>query len=239
MKLRTSVATAVAATAAVLAVGAAPANAATTAPAAKNHTSVSINASTRWAHYGQWITLTAHLGKTSSNRDVTIYRSPAGERTQVVKSGKVDRYGNLRAQVWMGRNTAFTVRFAGDAKDTAASSTVNVHDAAVVKGYLIKADYSSNGWAYYKVGSKHYPTLVGTVSPNKAGEAIWFHLQVYYKGQWVNVNTSSLPVNSDGTFGAFWSGPRAGWSWRVSANFNGDSTNDGSGYAWHYFKTVK
>ncbi|WP_152648519.1 hypothetical protein [Streptacidiphilus anmyonensis] len=238
MKLRTTVATAVAATAAVLAVGAAPANAAT---AAKVNPQLSLSASTQNATYGQTITLTAHLGKTASNRTVSIYRSPVGEAAnQVVKTGKVDSSGNLRVSLWMGRNTGFTVKFAGDAGDNAASRSVYVHDAAVVSASMVKADYSQSGWAYYHVGSQHFPTFAGKVSPNKANEPINIHLQVYYKGAWVNAYAAqAFQLDSSSSFGVYWKGLNAGWSWRVAATFNGDSTNSGSGYAWHYFKTVK
>ncbi|RAG83627.1 hypothetical protein DN069_20940 [Streptacidiphilus pinicola] len=227
MKLRTSVATAVAATAAVLAVGAAPANAATTA---KVNPQLSISASTTNATYGQWVTLTAHLGKTASNRTVTIYRSPAGETTQVVKSGKVDRYGNLRTSVWMGRNTGFTVRFAGDSRDNAAARGVYVHDAAVMHQWMTQGTYSA--------GQK--PTIEGYVSPNKAGESVYAHLQVWYQGRWqtLQVTPSSFQLSSNSSFKITTSGLPAGYSFRQTFTFNGDALNGGSGYHWVYFKTA-
>ena len=227
MKLRTSVAAAVAATAAVLAVGAAPANAAT---AAKVNPQLSISASTTNATYGQWVTLTAHLGKTASNRAVTIYRSPAGEATQVVKSGKVDRYGNLRASVWMGRNTGFTVTFAGDSRDNAASRGVYVHDAAVMHQWMTQGTYS-NGQS---------PVVEGYVSGNRQ-VTIYPHLQIWAQGAWhtVNMTPTNFLTGTTGKFKITSNGLWAGYSYRQTVNFNGDSLNGGTGYHWQYFKITK
>ncbi|WP_042378762.1 hypothetical protein [Streptacidiphilus melanogenes] len=237
MKFRTAVATAVAATAAVLAVGAAPANAAT---AAKVNPQLSLTASTLNAVDGQTITLTAHLGKTASNRTVSIYRSPAAEAAnQLVKAGKVDSSGNLRVSVWMGRNTGFTVKFAGDSGDNAASRSVYVHDAAVIKQSMQKPAYINSGWNYFH--STQPVIEQSQVYPSKAGKTVYFHVQQYYSGAWHNVglqySSATLDANSSTWFG--WKSIPAGITLRFATTYNGDSLNTGSGYHWVYVKTVK
>jgi hypothetical protein len=227
MKFRNA-AVAVATAAAALTVAAAPADAAT---AAKTNPTLSISASTRWAHYGDTVTLTAHLGKTAANRTVTIYRSPAGETSnQVVKTGKVDRYGNLRASVWLGRNTSFSVKFTGDAKDNAATRSVYVHDAAVVHQWMTQGTYA-NGQA---------PAIEGYVSGNRQ-VTIYPHLQIFAQGAWrtVDMSPTNFLTGTTGKFKITSNGLWAGYSYRQTVNFNGDSLNDGSGYHWTYFKISK
>jgi hypothetical protein len=183
--------------------------------------------------------VTAHLGRTASNRTVTIYRSPAGQATTVAKSGKVDRYGNLRTSVWMGRNTSFSVKFAGDSRDNAASRSVYVHDAAVVKQGMVKPAYISGGWNYFH--SNQQVLEASQVAPNKAGEKVYFHVQQYYSGAWHNVtlkySSDILDKNSSTWFG--WQSIPAGITLRFATTYNGDSVNSGYGYHWQYVKTVK
>lgn len=222
MKFRTSVATAVAATAAVLAVGAAPANAATTAA---RPTSLTLKASTNHAQYGQWVELTAHLGRTASNRTVEIDNGRS-----VVKKGHVDAHGNLTAWVKSAVNSWYTAKFTGDSRDKAARVGTWVTSAAVMHEWMTSSVYTGG----------QNPTIRGYVSPNKQGEYVHAHMQIWYQGAWQNLQLSpdSFKLGPHSEFQISTSGLWSGYSYRQAFTFNGDSQNTGTGYHWVYFKVA-
>jgi hypothetical protein len=231
VKFRTSVATAVAA-AAVLAVGAAPADAASAA----KPTSLTIKASTNHAQYGQWVELTAHLGATASNRTVEIDNG-----SSVVKKGRVDAHGNLAAWVKSAGTTTFVATFAGDSRDQAAKAGTYVTSAAVVKGWLNAGYAKDHGWELYHVGQKLI--FNGTVAPRKG--TLKVHLQGYWNNTWHDLALDPKLANdpTDGN-GYTWFGwpkgiTQANVAARIAFTFDGDSRNAAGSSGWSYFAVTK
>ena len=69
------------------------------------------------AGYHQPVTLTARLGATYANRDVSIYAQPYGTTTRrLIKSGRVSASGNLSVRYAPATDTTFSAVFAGDAR---------------------------------------------------------------------------------------------------------------------------
>ncbi|WP_042370147.1 hypothetical protein [Streptacidiphilus neutrinimicus] len=233
MKFRTTVATAVAATAAVLAVGAAPANAAT---AVAKPTSLTLKASTNHARYGQSVELTAHLGTTASNRTVEIDNG-----SSVLKKGRVDAHGNLAVWVKSASNTTYVAKFAGDSRDRAAKASTYVTSAAVVKGWLNAGYKNDQGWQLYHVGQKI--TFNGTVAPRKA--TLTVHLQGYWNNTWhtltIDPKLVKDPTNASGYTWFGWPNgiTTANVAARVSFTFDGDSRNAAASSGWSYFAVTK
>lgn len=229
MKLRTSVATAVAATAAVLAVGAAPADAAT---AAAKPTSLSIKASTNHAQYGQWVKLTAHLGATASNRTVEIDNG-----NSFVKKGHVDSHGNLTAWVKSTSNTWYVAKFAGDSRDKAAKSGTYVTSAALVKGWLNAGYRNDQGFELYHVGQKI--VFNGSVAPRK-GE-LKVDMQGYWNNTWHDLRQINVQTEPNGTTWIAWEKgiSEANVVARLSYTFTGDSRNVAGTSGWSYFAVTK
>ncbi|WP_370072013.1 hypothetical protein [Streptacidiphilus sp. MAP5-3] len=237
MKLRTTVATAVAtavaAAAAVLALGTAPANAATTAPATQANTALSISASTTHASYNQWVEVNAHLGRTASNRTVEIDLGGS-----VLKKGTVDRNGNLSAWAKLAHDATFTAKFAGDARDTAVSRSVFVQDAAQVSSRMVQGAYTSGGYTYYH--HTQNPTIAAEVSPNKTGEWVEMHIQVWTGSSWQNVSLRTVwfKLVSPSAVAVYLTGVPANTTLREAITFAGDSTNSASNWTWQYAKVV-
>ncbi|MEZ0067940.1 hypothetical protein ABIA32_003956 [Streptacidiphilus sp. MAP12-20] len=242
MKLRISAATALAAAAAVLAVGAAPAIAAT--PAVAKPTSLTLNASTTWAKYGQWVTLTAHLGKTAANRTVEIDVNAWGGGAWVAKKANVDRYGNLTAYAKMTRNSTFTAKFAGDSKDAAASTKRTVYSAAGVASWMVGYYGVSNGYHLYHFNTlaneTGKPIVRGFVAPNKGGQSVGSTWQVYYRGAWYTVSNQGFQLSQYSTLGVWFSDDsRLNYlPERFSFNYGGDGYNTGAFSGWQYFKVT-
>lgn len=233
MKLRSTVATAAAAAVAALAMGAAPASAATTAPAAKAHPALSIRVSTTNAGYDQWVAVTAHLGRTATNHTVSI-----DEGNSVIKSGRVDRNGNLTVWARLTHDATFVAKYAGDSRDWATSRGVRVQDAAYAFGEMVNGAYTSGGYTYYHHNQN--PTLATVVAPNKAGEYVSMHVQQLVNGSWKNVRLRSVwfRLDSHSVAEVYLSGVPANTTLREAMAFGGDTTNSASNLTWHYAKVV-
>jgi hypothetical protein len=76
--------------------------------------------------YGTSTTLTAHLGASHTNRDVSIFRTPAGGTKTPLMTATVDAAGNVSIDVSPTRNTVYTVEYAGDDYDSAASASATL-----------------------------------------------------------------------------------------------------------------
>ncbi|WP_037601274.1 hypothetical protein [Streptacidiphilus rugosus] len=244
MKLRTSAATALAATAAVLAMGAAPAMAATTHTAATlKPTTLSLSANVTWAKYGQWATLTAHLGPTAANRTVEIDGAGWGAGSWVLKKANVDRNGNLVAYAKMSRNTTFTAKFAGDSKDAAASAKRVVYSSAGVTSRMFGYYGTSGAYHLYHyntlAGNKGKPVFGGQVLQNKGGESVNLTWQVYYHGAWRTANSGGFQLDKQYSAFSVWfqDVPQfKGLNERVSFSYAGDGVNTGANSGWSYFR---
>lgn len=234
MKLRTTAATAVAATAAVLAVGAAPADAATAGAIAKP-TSLTLKAGTTAAKYGHLVELSAHLGRTASNRTIEIDNGRS-----IVKKGRVDAHGNLTAWVTATHNTTFVAKFTGDSRDKAASARVRVNVAAQITAGFINGVVGNDGSTTYYGADGMSPQLKVDVTPDKTGEPITAHMQAQLNdGSWVDVKLSDpvtklLSGSSEVLTFHFGGPPRGAVFLRESVSYAGDATNTGSSTAWQY-----
>jgi hypothetical protein len=92
--------------------------------------SVSIKRSKATVTYGQKVTLTVHLGTSSSMKTVTIYQKPVDGTAFELHTGKVGPSGNLTWVTKPNHDTTYSVKWAGDATHSPATSTgvrVNVH----------------------------------------------------------------------------------------------------------------
>ncbi|MEY9967590.1 hypothetical protein ABIA33_005663 [Streptacidiphilus sp. MAP12-16] len=249
MKFRTSLGTALAAAAGVLALTAGPALAATpvahsasvsASASTRIATHLSISASARWISPGQTITLTAHLDRHGYNRTVTIFGQDwAGGARYVVARGNVDRWGNLSVPVRSYQNHTFWAQFdGGTAYAPSVATGVGVHVGSSTSGSF-SGYYSTYSWAGHSVARVHAnvaPVLQGTVYPNKAGENISMTVQVYYKGQWIAANqTHYFQLGSSSQYKVNFPNWPKGWVFRSAAGFGGDARNGSSSTGWHYW----
>jgi hypothetical protein len=151
------------------------------------------------AGYHQPVTLTAHLGATYANRNVSIYAQPYGTTTKrLIKSGRVSASGNLSVRYAPATDTTFSAVFAGDARYAPKTVTTHVEVHAAVsqsdRGWYASA---SSGGVLYRVFHQG-GTLNATamVAPNKKGECVAFQLEQYRQGGWVSTTGPCLSLNS-------------------------------------------
>ena len=224
----------------------APATAEQTVSVALTPTSLTVTASPSTATYEPTIHVTAHLGKTGTNRTVSIYAETSGSTSRkLLKTAKVNASGNLAVSYRAAHSTTFTADFAGDADYASATATASVSVRAKVSETL--SGYSRSK----RIGGKTYRVFRRTnvldvhvaVAPDKAGECVEFTLAIYYEGAWHSEGTTcgALSKSSKLTVRVSLKKAALGYHYRIRADYlpGDDTSNLGNDSAWAYFVVEK
>jgi hypothetical protein len=146
---------------------------------------------------GRLARVTAHLGKTDTNRRVRIYAHPYDRDRTRIAAGNVDATsGNLSATYTMARRTRFAVRFGGDAKYRPASTYVVVLARAVMHEHL-RGGYATSG-SYRLYHESANPVLAAHLLPELDGVCLRFRAERYFNGGWHLVAVGCVRTDSDG-----------------------------------------
>jgi len=195
--------------------------------------------------------VTAHLEDYRKTHDKTleIFAEPFGAGSKRIKSGHVDRHGNLQARMSLTRKTSFFATFDGDVDWKAATSpSQSVRVYASVKGKMIQNYGRSGSYALYHYSAKctsashlHCPEYAIKVSPDHSGEKIYATVQAYVSGAWRTVTTVDGPLSHSSTalVITFYSNRSViGVNLRTHARFKGDAANLGRTSSWSYFRVT-
>ena len=217
----------------------------------KHKTSVSLKVSDSRINFNGSVTVTAHLEDYRRTHDKTlkIFAKPYGGNTKRIKSGRVDRHGNLQARISLGRRTSFTATFDGDVDwKPATSRAQTVRVFASVKGRMIRNYGRSGSYALYHyratcAGASHTgcPEYGIKVSPNHHGETVYVTVQAFVSGGWHQVTSISgaLSANSTAIAITYYSSRAViGVNLRTHAQFKGDAANLGRTSSWSYFRVT-
>jgi hypothetical protein len=197
--------------------------------------------------YEGTVTVRAHLGKTYTNRTLSIYAQTVGSATmKLLKRERVDAQGNVTVRYVAAHSTRFIAQFSGDARyaRTGAEDVVGVG----VKISMASSGYFStqneDGLAYHLYHHTNDLNADVAVAPSKRGGCVKLQVQEYDqqgKNWFANatfgcysLNRSSKLATSLGLTSA------AGALYRVRAEFvpSATDTNIGTDGAWFYFKVV-
>ena len=210
--------------------------------------SVSIKRSKATITNGQAVTLTAHLGTSSSVKTVSIYRKPAAGGTAVLAhTGKVGASGNLTYVVHPNQNTIYTVRWAGDATHSPATSAggrVNVHlvmHAGFQGGYKTASGvrlyhYTS---ACSKAAHKGCPLFLAYAAPLQKGRKISYVVQARVgTGAWhVVLKGSGTPAAGKMLLTVYYTSPAfIGLNQRIHFSTPSNPSVLGGTSAWRPFR---
>src|SRR3954452_9887434 len=217
----------------------------------KHKTSVSLTISDSRVNFNGSITVTAHLEDYRKTHDKTleIFAEPFGAGSKRIKSGHIDRHGNLQARMSLTRKTSFFAKFDGDVDWKAATSpSQSVRVYASVKGKMIQNYGRSGSYALYHYSAKctsashlHCPEYAIKVSPDHGGEKIYATVQAYVSGAWRTVTTVDGPLSHSSTalVITFYSNRSViGVNLRTHAQFKGDAANLGRTSSWSYFRVT-
>jgi hypothetical protein len=214
--------------------------------------SVSIKASAGTINAGKSVTLTVHLGTSSANRSVSVYRQPVGTSSPIlVTTRTVGAGSNLSYAVKPSQDTVYTARWAGDASFGAATSAgarVNVRlvmHRATAGGYR-----TSSGVRLYhfttaceKAAHTGCPRFLAWSSPLQPGRTISFVAQGRTSsGKWVTIAKGSHAAGSSGKLGLtlfYRSNGVIGVTQRIRFSTGNSSTVLGSTSSWLSFRITK
>ncbi|HEV3382219.1 MAG TPA: hypothetical protein VG142_14740 [Trebonia sp.] len=214
----------------------------------KSTPSLTIATSASTAAYGAKATVTATLGKTDTNRSVSIYETPAGGSKKLVKSGTVNSKGQLAVSETLDESASFVAAFTGDeqyAAVTTAAKSVGI-DAKVseyISGYYGSQKVGTATYWLYRNSGKVAVTV--DVVPDKHGECVKLEVQRYSDGQWKSYTTTGCTdLNSSSRAGITLTLSRypLGSRYRVSAEYirsSKDLANLSADSGWLYFEVLK
>jgi DNA-binding beta-propeller fold protein YncE len=158
--------------------------------------------------YGAGVTLSVHLGVSTTNRTVSIYRQPYGSSTPVLShTGKVGTGGNLTFVAHPITKTIYTVRWSGDATHLATTPTARTVQVSLVVHRQTKGGYSTaSGIRLYHYaascgGAAHTgcPTFQAWTSPLQPARTMTYTVQgKNTRGTWVTVLTGGFKTGAGG-----------------------------------------
>jgi hypothetical protein len=215
--------------------------------ARKARPALSISTGAATYPFNALVALTVTLGPTYSNRTVGIYAAPVDWRRWLWRAGQVNSAGKLRLMFRITRTTTFTVAFAGDARDAAASTSLTVNALAgvadAISGYDKKTEVGH--LAYYVFKGSGLLVLHATVSPDKHGECLKPETEQWDTGSgWDNdtgYGCDALDRDSHDS-APFNLAQAAGDQYRIRADYvrsSRDHVNLSADGPWLYFMVVK
>jgi hypothetical protein len=195
-------------------------------------TDLTIRVSPAPADVERSVRVVAHLGSTTTNRDVTLYARPYQQTKQQFDSGTVDASGDREADRVVHRRTTFIASFAGDSAYAPATARTTLR----VRGVL---DEKLKGWFRSSGGSKIYhrdnnPSLAVHLLPEHKGSCLYFRAQHRSHGTWVRSAVSTC-VTTDSTgraIGVLTGEHIVGVPYRLRAEWRGNNAVAGRHGKW-------
>ncbi|MFJ4847826.1 MULTISPECIES: hypothetical protein [unclassified Streptomyces] len=144
--------------------------------------------------------VTAHLGTTYTGRTVGLYATPVNGKRVTIRTGKVDKNGNISGTYVVSRSTRFSATFAGDARSTPASVSVGTKTSALIQGsaggYFRTSVYKGRTYKVYRHTSS--ARFAVDVAPAAPGQCVRIQRQTLTRGAWLgDVNWDScVKLNS-------------------------------------------
>jgi hypothetical protein len=208
-------------------------------------TTIGLQTTVRTVTYGHRVTLTAQLGAWGSNHTVQFYATPLGGQQRLIGSDTIDRNGTASIVVTPKRQTVYTAAWTGDDSYAAAASPnrrINVRVA--MTGKLSNYSSTSGGYRIYPYtttclrSGRHCPVYTTSVSPNHAGKAVLFRLQVATDSGWRLIGSGKAKLSARSRARAIvpYTAAARGHRFRIAAWFGGDSDHLGNHTRWARFK---
>jgi len=189
--------------------------------------------------YGSRAVVTAKVSADSPVRTLSVYATPPGGVRKLVTTGTVDRDGLLVVRVPVVQQTTFTVALDGQGQVPSTSATRSVSVHAKVTPTMQR--YRSKSGRYYVYGLSQDAFIQGKVSPDHAGDCLYFRAEFLVAGSWqYPATTKCVDLSSASTARAYLAGnPNyRGIPIRMRAEWRGDKRNLAENSAWRYLKFV-
>lgn len=206
-------------------------------------TSLSVTTKSATFTYKPTVPVTAHLGKTHTNRTVSIYAQPFGRTTRtLVKTGRVNSSGNVTVRYAAAHSTTFSAVFSGDADYAARTVTRVIYVRARVSEsltgqYRRTRVHGRTYWLFHRHGTLRAHAIV---APDKSGQCVTFDVQEYYRGTWhPSAASGCVHLSRASKASAAFGLTRAdvGFRYRIRVDYtrsSKDTTNRNNVSAWRY-----
>jgi hypothetical protein len=186
--------------------------------------------------YGEKADLTVRLSTASSNRTVEVYRIVGGNQT-LLETGEVPVDGALRLSTRVSERTTFQVNYAGDEATRTATASVVVPVAARVSAQAVGSEGRSGRYHLYDAG--HRALVASSVSPNHAGDCLYFRIQYLVNGVFRYDDVTGcarMDPASDAWLKFSTTREARGHAIRARAEWRGDRRNKASASDWQYIR---
>ncbi len=168
----------------------------------------SVKTSAATIAYGSGVTVSVHIGVTTTNRTVQVYRQPTNTSTPVLAAtGTVGTGGNYSFVAHPAQDTIYTVRWSGDDSHLPVTSGTHVVNVRLVMHRQTKGGYkTASGIRLYHYaascgGAAHTgcPTFLAWASPLQPARTISYVVQgKTTKGNWVTILKGGFKTASGG-----------------------------------------
>jgi hypothetical protein len=195
-------------------------------------------------------TLTAHLGTASSNRTLSIYRTPIGGTRALVKTAAVNASGNLSVVVRPAADVNYIAVWDGDSTHAATTSKVarvNVHlvmHGVTQGGYRTASGVRLYHYAGRCVKKPHTgcPQFLASSSPLLPGHVVSFVIQGRTAaGRWKKLLSGTLVTGGSGKAGVivYYNGRAVvGVQQRIRFSIAKNAEHLGNTSAWVHFRVT-
>lgn len=190
--------------------------------------------------YGAGAKVTVAISNDSPDRTVSVYATPQGKPKQLVTSGTVNSLGKLILTVPVYRRTTFSATVDG----VPTGEQLPGQRVVTVKAKVVPAmvNYSGRSGKYYLYKYSKNAAIKGTVSPNHAGDCLWFRAQFYVDGAWrYPATTDCVHMTSNSWAKGYLAGDRriVGVRIRMRAEWKGDTENAAANSVWRYVRFTR
>jgi hypothetical protein len=176
-----------------------PANANDTVSVTKYASTISLAVSAKAVTYGTSVHLTAHLGRGTESKVVTIAAKPDGGSETAIRTGTVDSHRELHASYTPSKDTTFIARYDGDPAHRASHDEAVTRVRVIVKATLSNFVVTSGKYHIYKKGAR--APCIARVIPNHKGFDVRATLQMFVNHRWRKSAARSFRLNSSSVAG--------------------------------------
>ena len=201
---------------------------------------------------GGGVTVSVHLGISTTNRTVEVYRQPVSTNAPVLAAtGTVGTGGNYKFVAHPTQDTIYTVRWSGDATHLPLVSGTHLVNVRLVMHRVTKGGYATSGGVrlyHYaasctKAAHTGCPTFQAWTSPLQPGRTMSYVAEgKTVKGNWVTIAKGGFVTASGGklTLKLFYTNKAlVGVNQRIRFSMVTNKTLVGNTSSWLPFRITK
>jgi hypothetical protein len=189
--------------------------------------------------YGKSATLTITLDGGGTERTVSLWADPAGDRPRrIVAEVEVPGSGTAAVTVAPLVKTRYTATFEGGPSWEPTTSPVFLLQVNhLIRGKTLRADRQDGEYDVYRRGSRVFYRAVG--EPAHRGDFFWIELERRRSGRWIRLVSAKFAMNRSGVVTVYIDAAALGpGAYRFSSTYDGDALHGGGWSGYSFFKVL-